>query len=182
MSVPRPPIQLQRVAGQTKALGRDDASLDMTTALTDYARCSLAPLTDTLHGYIFKSRSPSCGVGTTPVFDENGFEVELSSGFQAAYVQRYLPWLPVWQETELQQPADCDFFIWQCLVMADLRLACKKQQLSNCHQHYQPILQQFDRPTQDRLKQCVLSDKQRSYCQLLNIALRESRPVFQGEL
>lgn len=182
MSVPRPPIQLQRTAEKTKALGRDDASLDMTTALTDYARNSMAPLTDTLHGYIFKSRSPSCGVGTTPVYDESGLEEGLSSGLQAAYVQDHLPWLPLRQETELQQQAECVFFIWHCLIMADLRQACRNQQLANCHQHYQPIWQQFGRQTQDHLEQGLLADQQLTYCQVFNTALSQSRPVFQNVL
>src|SRR3569832_1847803 len=61
MGVPRPPIQLVGEAAQPRAIGVGDPALDVTAALTAYGRRMAVELDD-ISGYIFKAKSPSCGL------------------------------------------------------------------------------------------------------------------------
>ncbi len=95
LPVPRPPVRLTGNPQQPRLIGRDDPAIDITATLTAYCqRC--IPRLDTLHGFIFKSRSPSCGLGTTPVFEPAGrCLTETASGvFAQAFCERY-PEVPV---------------------------------------------------------------------------------------
>lgn len=64
-----------------------------------------------LSGFVFKSRSPSCGLNSTPVFIE-GQVVELHSrGIFARYVTRNFPGLPVIEECDFELQGELDHFI-----------------------------------------------------------------------
>lgn len=112
MGVPRPPIQLVEKNGRVHALGVDDRALDVTDALQDFAQQSLGPLSD-VSGYIFKSRSPSCGLTDTDLFDARQRVTGKTAGIFAASIQALLPDLPMIDETCLDDPAARDAFIQQ---------------------------------------------------------------------
>lgn len=112
MGVPRPPIQLVEIKGRVHALGVDDPTLDVTDALQDCAQQLLASLT-AVSGYIFKSRSPSCGLTDTDLFDAGHRASGITSGVFAARIRVLLPGLPMIDETHLDDPAARDSFIQQ---------------------------------------------------------------------
>ncbi len=109
MGVPRPPIRLQGQPAQLRAVGVDDPELDVTIALRDYAK-QIAPGLQNISGYIFKSRSPSCGIGDVQVYDNSGEPSALGVGIFAQALMSYWPLLPVTDECCLAQPeARADF-------------------------------------------------------------------------
>lgn len=61
LGVTREPIQLRRATQGTRVVGVANAKLDMTDKLRDYGE-RLAKELRNISGYIFKSRSPSCGM------------------------------------------------------------------------------------------------------------------------
>lgn len=126
MTVPRPPIQLVTTAAGLKTLGRDDASLDMTAPLQHYSRQSVATLNGQLCGYILKSRSPSCGLDSTPVFNPQGQQTGLGSGLQAACFRQQLPWLPLIEDTGLRHQREGWRFILDCRLLYDWRQGCRR--------------------------------------------------------
>ena len=68
-SVPRPPVHLVKTAHhQIRAKGRDDPNLDATDQLQTFANHYLSH--QQYDSAILKSRSPSCGIGTTPIYTE----------------------------------------------------------------------------------------------------------------
>jgi len=93
LSVPRPPMHLVRKNQSLHAVGVQDASKDFTGRLIQHAE-SLLPRLSSIDAYIFKARSPSCGVYSTPVDAEDA----LSSGIFANHVMRLIPDLPVIDE------------------------------------------------------------------------------------
>jgi uncharacterized protein YbbK (DUF523 family) len=100
LGVPRPPIQVARVGGALRVVGVADRGLDVTEALDRVAGdAALAGL----DGYVFKSRSPSCGL-QVPVFDEAGAVVGDGQGRFAAGVRARFPGLPVAEEAALADP------------------------------------------------------------------------------
>ena len=71
MSVPRAPIQLVQDGAGVRARGVQDPSKDVTELLADYGH-NVADTQTEFFGYVFKARSPSCGLGSTPLFNING--------------------------------------------------------------------------------------------------------------
>ena len=66
-------------------------------------------------GYIFKSRSPSCGLTDTPLFDADGHDNGLTPGIYARVITTVLPDLPVIDEQRLLDAQSRDLFMQQVL-------------------------------------------------------------------
>lgn len=153
MTVPRPPIQLVQTDQIIAVRGRHDPSLDMTERLDHFRRQSLQSLSHQLCGYIVKSRSPSCGLESTPIFNQQGQTLGTGSGVQAAYFRQQLPWLPMVEETALQTEPQCRLFIQHCRIVFDLRNGCRQWGQHAVRQHYQAI-------------NALLTAQQQSLCEL----------------
>jgi uncharacterized protein YbbK (DUF523 family) len=167
MTVPRPPIQLVEIGGQILARGRDNADIDMTTALHKVRQYHVERFGQTLCGYIFKSRSPSCGLHSTPLFTALGEQITLSSGLQAEYFQQQLPWLAFSEETRLQTASQCQRFAWACRLVFDLRLASQQRGLAVIHHHYRGLIEQLPADRQAQLNACLQATKPLQYRQLM---------------
>ena len=155
MSVPRPPIQLVNSQGRIEAIGRVDPSLKVTAALKQFSVNSADYLSTIIDGYIFKSRSPSCGVNSTPIYasDKSSDKpIKLGSGLQAYRIQKQMPWLPLREETDLEKSHHCGQFILQCRVLHDLRTASEAVSLQILHQHYRPLINSMDADSQNELE------------------------------
>jgi uncharacterized protein YbgA (DUF1722 family)/uncharacterized protein YbbK (DUF523 family) len=113
MGVPRPPIQLVGDAAAPRARGVADDSLDFTQALTDYGRNMARELGD-ISGYVFKNRSPSCGVDKVPL--QGSAQRRGVRGIYAAAIMAGLPHLPVAQEEDLSDPLRRGNFLQRVLV------------------------------------------------------------------
>lgn len=173
MGVPRPPIQLQRDhSGDIVAIGRDDKSLDMTTELREFAARSLARLGQDLCGYIVKSRSPSCGFNTTPVFNSNAREEGVTSGIQISHFHSQQPWLQLVDETTLAKPQGCEKFILRCLVMADIRSGCDQFALEAIHRHYADLLIPMPRAQRHTLEKSLAVGDTTRYWQAFGAGLQ----------
>jgi len=101
LGVPRKPVQLVRVGNEIRVKGVEDASVDVTDLLYSYA-CRFVKEFSGVSGYIFKQRSPSCGLDKTPVFDLFGQEIDHQDGLFAAAVRKLLPGLPMIDEESLE--------------------------------------------------------------------------------
>lgn len=95
LSVPRPPVQLFKDnSGVVFVRGRDDQTLDVTSQLESFCN-SFDKSTTSLSGAILQNRSPSCGVGDTPVFSPSGLNTNQDDGFFTAFIRSQHPGLPV---------------------------------------------------------------------------------------
>jgi uncharacterized protein YbbK (DUF523 family) len=152
LSVPRPAVQLVSTATGPRALGRDDPTLDVTEALQDFAKTSALTLRQypALCGYIWKSRSPSCGLGSTPLFDEKGRQINIANGIQASYIQQHLPWLHCCEESDLNSAPAIAAFVLLCRLVFDL-LHTDPDELPHAHRHYHFLQQRLSTETQERL-------------------------------
>src|SRR5690606_21508009 len=92
----------------------------ITSRMDEYARARLADpdLEAPLCGYLFKARSPSCGIGDVRVLHEDGRESADGFGlFARAFRERH-PTVPLFDESTLGDPyareaAVCAFFAMQ---------------------------------------------------------------------
>ncbi len=101
LAVPRPPVQLTVSIDQPRMTGRDDRDLDVTELMQDYCNSRPAELNQ-LSGFVFKSRSPSCGLHSTPVFIEDKCISETGSGLFARAMTTLYPDFPAIEDGELE--------------------------------------------------------------------------------
>ena len=110
LSIPRPPVQLTGSIETPRLTGRDDPSLDVTDIMQKYCNTRPAELNQ-LSGFIFKSRSPSCGLNSTPVFINGSCVTENGRGIFAASLCKAYPELPVIEDIDLDDQNKLDKFI-----------------------------------------------------------------------
>ena len=113
MGIPRPPIQLVEINNGIEAVQIDDLNKNYTEPLQTYGK-QMANELENISGYIFKARSPSCGVNSTPVL-KNDMEYRKDTGIFAKQITSILPDLPVIEETGLDTIENIQRFIYRSL-------------------------------------------------------------------
>jgi uncharacterized protein YbbK (DUF523 family) len=106
LGVPRRPIRLVRTDEGVRvrdAEDPDNPELDLTEQFRELAE-ELAPLLARLSGYVFKSRSPSCGVRDVRLYGRGGGSRPVATGEFARLVMAMYPRLPVVDERQLADP------------------------------------------------------------------------------
>ena len=150
--VPRPPIQLVLTDSGLRARGRDDTALDATAALNNFAGGSAQRFRrlQSLCGYLWKSRSPSCGLGSAPLYNQAGQQVGIGNGIQAEYFQRRLPWLHCREENDFPDTEAVAVFVLRCRLIFDL-LHIAPDDLPSAHTHYLFLRHEFSAEDEELL-------------------------------
>ena len=104
LGMPRPAIQLVDDRAKPRAVEVLDAGIDVSAALRDTARQWLTAHPD-LHGYITRSRSPSCGYQSTPIYSSAGEQQALGDGLFIEVLRQLRPQLAIIDELALQDKA-----------------------------------------------------------------------------
>jgi uncharacterized protein YbgA (DUF1722 family)/uncharacterized protein YbbK (DUF523 family) len=112
MGVPRPPVQLVGNPAHPHMRGVADPGADFTMQMQTFAG-SVAPRIERISGYIFKSRSPSCGVWDTPIHADDGSVTSYGTGLFVRGIVKHSPFLPLQDERALQAPEVRDHFFEQ---------------------------------------------------------------------
>ncbi len=111
LAVPRPPIHLVNKDHAIRIIAVDDCAMDVTDKLAKYAH-QQALAHPGLCGYIFKSRSPSCGLGDLPVHNVTGESIaENGIGEFARVFQQHRGDLPVIDEQQFRDHGKATEFI-----------------------------------------------------------------------
>ena len=112
MATPRPSIQIMQGRAGIRVCEVDDHTHDVTQQLQHYAQRVIAELGPELSGFVFKSRSPSCGIDDAPWFDEDGLQqISVGAGLFAGMLMERYPQLPLIDEWKLEQPQQRRDFI-----------------------------------------------------------------------
>jgi uncharacterized protein YbbK (DUF523 family) len=104
LGVPRPPMRLVLLGGETRLI-TPSTGADHTQAMHAWSAQRLDELAADLCGYVLKSRSPSCGLASVPLFDDRGDPAGETRGLFAAALLARFPDLPIEEETALADPA-----------------------------------------------------------------------------
>ena len=122
LDVPREPIQLERVGGGMILLLGADSRTNHTQQMREWADRQLAKLEETsITGYILKSRSPSCGLEGVAVMGEDGVSSPVGRGVFAAALTERFPYLPVEEESGLEDRGRRDRFLEHVFAHSRLR-------------------------------------------------------------
>lgn len=121
LGVPRPAVQLRGESEAPRAIGVNDAKLDVTDRLQAYSERRVPELAE-LCGYIFIRNSPSCGLVHVKLYDDAGnLRDETSRGIFAATFARAYPLLPMVEEGDLHDPVLRENFITRVFALHDWR-------------------------------------------------------------
>ena len=116
LGVPREPIELAR-RGDDLRLVASESGTDLTAAMRSYAEAKVQELDAAgICGYVLKSRSPSCGLGSVPIDGAGG-----GDGLFAATLRKLCERLPATEETRLEGTADREAFLARVLAYRRLR-------------------------------------------------------------
>jgi len=128
LGVPRPPVHLVKDEGTVRLLGVSSSRLDVTSVLEQWMTEQL-PLLRNLDALVFKARSPSCGLNSTPLYDRNGVLLSAqASGIYADWVRKQLPDMLLCDEVGLESRRQQEGFLRQLGIHGfDLSNSGKKQ-------------------------------------------------------
>ncbi len=152
LGVPRPTLKVIDADFGPRVVQVLDPNEDVTDALLDYADSTMRkigrfwPLT----AYIFKARSPSCGVDTTPVNPDTPLQHHGSGAF-AGRVRRSAPWLPLYEEEDLQTESACAELILLCFICRDILWQGGNWDGGRGLAHYSRLLGELSVPSPDRM-------------------------------
>jgi Uncharacterized conserved protein len=77
-------------------------------------------------GFIFKSKSPSCGIKRVKVYDKNGVAINKGRGLFARVFREHLPLVPIADEKEIDNPKKIKNFIDKIFVFRRWRKFLEK--------------------------------------------------------
>lgn len=157
MGVPRPPIQLSKDSASITAVDVTDPKRNFTQPLNNFADQVISqqePSSPELHinGYLFKSRSPSCGVGSTPIHRQ-GIEIGHGNGIVAHRIKQQLPWLPVLEEDDLNSSTTIQRFIFLAYLTNDFLKT--KEPVQQFHAHHCQLHQGLHQSWQTQLHMAI---------------------------
>ena len=111
LPVPREPIQLVGEPGRPRLLTRETGE-ELTDTMERWALERVDVLkSEDLCGFIFKARSPSCGVAGVELLNHQGVFAPLGTGIFARIFMERLPRVPVVEEGQLEDPIQREAFI-----------------------------------------------------------------------
>lgn len=98
---PRPSIRMVRDGEQNHIISNKDGA-DLTEHLLGFSNQELQKIaSENLCGIIFKSKSPSCGLGSSKTYLQNGFSEGKSDGIFVSLCRKQFPHLPMEEEGRL---------------------------------------------------------------------------------
>ncbi|MFN3598184.1 MAG: YbgA family protein [Aquificaceae bacterium] len=105
--------------GKDKRLLQPETGKDITPLMENFSVNFLSNLEE-VDGFLLKSKSPSCGVGTTKLYVENKV-VGRTYGFFAQAVKERLPHIPIEDEGRLRDSKIREHFLTRVYAFAELR-------------------------------------------------------------
>lgn len=110
LGIPREPVQLtgDPEHPRIRAVSHPDRDITADLQAEGYA---VAATLGGVSGYVFKSRSPSCGLFHVDVLTESGRTVHSGKGVYARIIEKACPCLPLEEETRLDDAALRENFV-----------------------------------------------------------------------
>ncbi len=164
MGVPRETVALYGNLQNPRMISKKTQA-DWTKTMKHYSKNRISSLAhDQLCGYIFKSKSPSCGLGRVPIYAEFGSnKVRHGAGmFSKEFTNKY-PLIPTEDEGRLNDPNIRENFIVKVFCFSRLQTLFKKNfsigALVRFHTQHKFLLLAHSRNHYDLLGQLVAKSK-----------------------
>ena len=164
MGVPRETVALYGTLENPKMITKRSKT-DWTKKMNHYTKDRIHELTkENLCGYVFKSKSPSCGIGKVPIYSEFGSSrMRHGSGMFASSFVKVFPLVPVEDEGRLHDPVIRENFIVRIFCFHRLQLLVRKSfsigSLVRFHTRHKFLILSHNRKKYDDMEQLVASAK-----------------------
>jgi len=188
LGVPREKLRVVR-AGQALRLVQPATGRDLTDSVRRFAEVRLGSANG-LHGFILKSRSPSCGIGDAKRYSraDAANPVGRGAGFFAAAALRKFPDLPIEDEARLADPRLREHFLTRLFTRAAFEEVARSRLLKALVQFQaanEMLLEAHSRKDADELRRIVANRERRSLDALLpdyraRLARALARPAVAG--
>jgi uncharacterized protein YbgA (DUF1722 family)/uncharacterized protein YbbK (DUF523 family) len=145
---------------------------DLTTQLYESSKKDFQNISKhKLSGIILKSKSPSCGLGSSKVYLENGFASGKSDGMFAKMCKEAYPLLPIEEEGRL-----CDAWLRENFIMQlfsyekfeNFKLDATLGKLVEFHKNHKFLLQAKDETIYRKLGNIVANHEQKGFADILD--------------
>ena len=164
MSVPRETVALYGTLEKQKMITKESRT-DWTKKMTRFKKDRIRELRkENICGYVFKSDSPSCGIGKVPIYSEfSSSRVRHGSGMFASSFIKAFPLVPVEDEGRLHDQATRENFIVRIFCFHRLQFLVKKSfsinSLVRFHARHKFLILSHNRKKYDDMEQLVASAK-----------------------
>lgn len=165
---PRPTIRLVEESEKSYYVQSSKALTDETDNLSNAANAELSRIkNESICAIIFKSKSPSCGLGSALVYRENGYAKEKDDGLFAKMCKENFPLLPMEEEGRLSDSWLRENFVMQVFAYDDFEnfkaTIPSMKDLVSFHQSYKFMLQAKNDVMYRELGQLVGNHKNLSF-------------------
>ena len=164
MSVPRETVSLYGTLEKQKMISKGSRT-DWTKKMTRYKKGRISELRkESICGYVFKSDSPSCGIGKVPIYSEfSSSRMRQGSGMFASSFIKAFPLVPVEDEGRLHDQATRENFIVRIFCFHRLQSLVKNSfsisSLVRFHASHKFLILSHSRKKCEDLEQLVASSK-----------------------
>ncbi len=121
LPVPRPPIEVWHSPRGLGLRQVDQPEIELSQTMRQWFERHKSRW-QALDGCVLKSRSPSCGVGSTPVFTASGQEAETADGLFVALLRECFPQLVLLDENAVQIDSKRQAFLHQVKARHQARM------------------------------------------------------------
>ena len=164
MGVPRETVALYGTLENPKMITKRSKT-NWTKKMNHYTKDRIHELTkENLCGYVFKSKSPSCGIGKVPIYSEFGSSrMRHGSGMFASSFVKVFPLVPVEDEGRLHDPVIRENFIVRIFCFHRLQLLVRKSfsigSLVRFHTRHKFLILSHSRKKYDDMGELVANAK-----------------------
>lgn len=121
LGVPRPAVQLRQGGHGIAVVEVAEPARNHTTALQQAVTDSIRQLmTSPPAAIVLKARSPSCGIGSTSLFDDQGASMGVTDGIFAKACRTHFPTIPLVDEAALTSVHACQAFALLLIIRTDI--------------------------------------------------------------
>lgn len=184
LSVPRDPIDLvQTNKGEDVELYQESTANIYTQEMTDYSKETLDSLGE-VHGFILKSRSPSCGVNDTKIYTGlvGGDYIKGSGMFAKATQQRYPEFL-ITTEAQLSNDTLRGHFLTKLYTYFEFRKTIKSNSLKDLiefHSDNKYLLMAYSQRELDKLGNILANRVKRPFSSTTSDYSKHLALVFEN--
>ena len=143
MGTPRAPIRVIKVDDKM-TIYQEETKKDFTQKMNNFSDSYLSKLND-VDGFILKSRSPSCGIGTSKIYTKNNpAPIGTGSGLFASKVIESFPNYPREDEKRLNNPYLREHFFTSIFTLADFRSVTDMNSLYEYHAKHKYLFMAYN--------------------------------------
>ena len=157
LGIPRPRILIVKIKA-TERLIQPETGRDLTEDMIKVCKSALTEFKE-VDGFLLKAKSPSCGVKSTKLY-QNDKVIGKTSGFFARLVEKNFPHLPLEDEGRLKDFKIRDHFLIRIFAFAELRELLQDpspSKLVSFHTRYKYLLMSYNQSILKKLGQIVAS-------------------------